>query len=900
MMARLVARSLYRSPRRLAVGLLGVAVPVALFSATAFFIDTSSRSMTAHALLPVQVDMQVLARTVTTDIGAVDTRLAMVPHVRRVEPFAVVDLAATIPGSNLGPTVRVFAVRPDYLSNHNWVHLTSGSIAGGVALADPIAGPGARNPGTAITFSVPGGAPIVLRVTGSVDLRKADTWFATTSGDNQGDIHFVPASVVVDYTVFAQKLLPVLQAAALQGAAGNPAAATTSGTPATTAPAAGTVSLQAHVTFDRSLFASDPGVALTRSTGLRRTLERAAPGQVTALDNLGDSLGAARTGAIDAKVLFLFLGLPGVLVAAGLALATAAALVAAQRRETALLRLRGATSQQIARMATATSATVGLLGSAAGLGLGALLVTVLLGSATWTGVGVASLTVSATLSLLVGLAVTTVSLRSGSRAARRGSVATHRRVLDLTWRPAWKRLRLDMWAIGAGLAILAINLASGGFRNTPNEGQTLSLSFYLLLAPLSLWVGVTLLGVRLAAVALGRATRPDRSRPLTTWAGAAMRWLGRRPARTAATVIIGTLAVAFGTNLISFIRTYNTAKRAEAAITVGADVRVTPAQVTPPPAPPLTGPDVAATTPIRVVTLTTGVDGRTAFAVDPVSYAATVVGGPVMSGTTRARALAALGTDRSGVLVSSTYSRDFNVLVGDVVHVTAADTAGKPRTITLRADGIFTSAAPATPGADLIVNASALGSVGLAPPDFYLVRAGSGHSPASVAARIRAAARPSAEWTVVTVTDAVAKEQSTLATLNLRGLGRIETTGTIVIATLAMAVLGAFLVLERRREYAVMRSLGATTAQIVTPAAVEGAVTVAVSIALGVPIGVGMTVISTRVLKPLFTLSPPLISFAAADTAGLVALVIAASAATIAVTLGVVARLRTVAVLRET
>jgi putative ABC transport system permease protein len=154
-------------------------------------------------------------------------------------------------------------------------------------------------------------------------------------------------------------------------------------------------------------------------------------------------------------------------------------------------------------------------------------------------------------------------------------------------------------------------------------------------------------------------------------------------------------------------------------------------------------------------------------------------------------------------------------------------------------------------------------------------------------------------WTVTTFRTALVKEQNTLATLNLAGLGKLETAGTILIAALGIAVLGAFLVLERRREYAVMRSLGATTGQVLVPPAVEGVATVTASVALGVPVGIGMAMISVRVLNPLFSLGPPLISIDGAALAGLLAGVIAATALALIASLGTVARLRTVSVLRE-
>jgi len=212
---------------------------------------------------------------------------------------------------------------------------------------------------------------------------------------------------------------------------------------------------------------------------------------------------------------------------------------------------------------------------------------------------------------------------------------------------------------------------------------------------------------------------------------------------------------------------------------------------------------------------------------------------------------------------------------------------------------VFHTLAPTVPGADLLMNEAAIRGLALGSPDFYLARAASGSGVTAVAARLSAQGQSGGSWTVQTYASALAKEQSTLATLNLGGLSRIEIAGAAIIAALGIGLLGAFLVLERRREYAVLRSVGASTRQVLVPPAVEGAVTVTASLLLGVPIGIGMALLSTRVLTPLFTLPPPLLAIDGQGLLGLLGLVLLASAVSIVVSLIAVARLPTVQVLRE-
>ncbi|MCW2688847.1 MAG: hypothetical protein JWR37_3737, partial [Mycobacterium sp.] len=57
----LTARTIWRAPRRLLLGTLGVAFPVAMLAATLLFVDDAGHAMTRVALQPVQVEMRLSA-----------------------------------------------------------------------------------------------------------------------------------------------------------------------------------------------------------------------------------------------------------------------------------------------------------------------------------------------------------------------------------------------------------------------------------------------------------------------------------------------------------------------------------------------------------------------------------------------------------------------------------------------------------------------------------------------------------------------------------------------------------------------------------------------------------------------------------------------------------------------
>src|SRR6266513_6316222 len=85
----------------------------------------------------------------------------------------------------------------------------------------------------------------------------------------------------------------------------------------------------------------------------RRTsssIERIAPGQDYLIDNISNTLAVAAKDAAVGRRMFLFLGLPGILLAAFLAAYAGSVLASAQRREHATLRVRGADRGHLRRL----------------------------------------------------------------------------------------------------------------------------------------------------------------------------------------------------------------------------------------------------------------------------------------------------------------------------------------------------------------------------------------------------------------------------------------------------------------------------------------------------------------------------------------------------------------------
>lgn len=881
----LVLNGVRRAPRRLALAALGIAFPVAMLAATLFFVDAAVRSMTKIALEPVQVEMRALATSLNVDMSSVSRKLSTVGGVQRVERFAAADVVVGVPGVPGRATARLFAVDRSYFHNHAWVRIAGGNFRGAL-LNEPLRAETGFASARTISISLGGGTRTLATIpaTGVVDIRRATTWFAIPTGDVQGDIAVVPRAIVIDYATFQTKVLPALRASL-----GPTTAVLNPGL--TDLPP---VDLEAHIAVGHNAYPSDPARAVRWSGALQRRLERAAPGAIIVADDAAEDLSFAKADATNAKILFLLLGIPGVLVAAALGLATESALAEAHRREDALLRLRGATEGQLIRLTAAQAALAGLVGVVLGVAAAGVAVTAVDRHAIWRDVPTGRLATSAGIAVAAAAAIVGIRLMRLVRASRRSEHTAERRLVARGWAPGWLRHRLDLAAIAFGGVILLVNQVTGGLKQTAVEGPSLALSFYVLLAPIALWIGVSLLAVRLLLAGFTRWARPDRARPLVSWREAALRWLGRRPARAAVALTLGALAVAFGTQAVSFVATYRTAKGADARAAFGSDLHLTPSTELPVPLPHL--PNVAGTTPIRTIPVRAGTDRKTVLAIDPTSYSsATTAKTSLISG----QGVEALARDPSSILVSQEIVQLFSVHPGDQLPLTIfPDDEERSRNITMRVAGVFRSVPPTDPPAEIVVSARRFPPFLLSTPEFYLARVSPGRTAQAVAGELRHSP-VAGSFKVTTLTDQARVSRRSLTTLNLSGLSRLEAVGAALIAAIGVAVLGAFVLLERRREFAILRTLGAERSHELTAPAQEGVITVAGSLLIGIPVGLLLGMLSVRVLGLFFTLPPPLLTIPALQLAGYAALVIAGSVIALAGALVAIRKLATVTILRE-
>lgn len=832
-------------------------------------------------------------------------KLAAVPGVAAADGLSFVDLP---PGSlkaggitAKGP-VRVFGFDRQYQQRYPSIRVVDGSFGSGSALLSAEASRSlSAGTGAGIELSVPGRpAPLSLPVSGVADLSQAKPLFYSRNSTKLEDFLYVPNSVVVSPETFRDTIIPAFQAA--------------SSTPGTLikSPPVGEV----DVLVDRSRLESNPASALAQTKAVAASINRISPGQDYLIDNVSNTLEVARDDARVGKLMFLFLGLPGVLLAAFLAAYSAGILASAERRERANLRIRGAHRGHMTRILAYKTLALAGVGSALGTGLGFVSVLAILGRSALFEASVAQLGTSAAIGAGVGMLITGLTMYVLGRRSLSREINQERREIAANTVPAWRRWRLDFLLLGAA-AIAAIIAARTGAFDPPaasvSNGVAVSLPSRLLIAPLMVWFGGMLIAGRLFQSATVRVPLPAPPRFGPLIRGTVARSVKRRSWPPATAIIALGLVIAFGMNLAMFSATYDATKAADARFIVGSDLRVTPSPLSTRPHPrgnaaALQVPGVSAVTP-AVFKLENSVligpdnqDRKNLAAIDPRGFRDVAsLADRFFAGGSAAGAMAALETDPHGLLVSEQTASDLSINSGDSVQVLLARGTKRQILEPFRVVGEFKQFPGFPDGVDLVAN---LGYYATAThtdsADFFLARtADDSHSGlARATAALQSGPGRADALNIESRETALGKDQSSLTALNVHGLVDLGGLYTLLIGAAAIAIFVFGLMLQRRTEFVTLRAQGMEAREVRTLILGETALVAVCGLAAGLAVGTGMAYLLVHVLRPLFILNP-ILTFPAGQVATLAALTLAATLAAAFTASLLLGRLRPTEILRD-
>jgi putative ABC transport system permease protein len=288
-------------------------------------------------------------------------------------------------------------------------------------------------------------------------------------------------------------------------------------------------------------------------------------------------------------------------------------------------------------------------------------------------------------------------------------------------------------------------------------------------------------------------------------------------------------------------------------------------------------------------------------ALDPLTYAqvAPLDDTHFVEGTAVAN-LSQIAQNPNAILLSVEMADFLQAEVGDTLLVLLARGSSEQTEIEMELVGLFERLPGFPDGADALMHISQYeGTIASAKPAFFLAQT----SDASEATLTQAvtALRDLPDGNslqIETRLTALAKDQSSLAALNIGGLLQLDSGYSLAMGAVTVAIFVFGLLLQRRREYVTLRAQGMAPAAIRTLIGAEALTASVAGSVVGLLVGLVMAYYLINVLRPLFILDPPyLVPFGSLGT--VVGSVLAAALLTVAAASSLVNRLRAVELLRD-
>jgi putative ABC transport system permease protein len=843
---------LRRSPSQTATQVVVLAAAVALLGAMILFIGHSLRTMTASATRSVALDLQGPVRSYS-QARSLATEIVHQPGVSQAAPAATAPFAEV---SHRGPEGitsagrgAILAVPPDYPRKIDTFRLLYGSLQPGqIVLDQQLAATLRARVGDSITLGSGKAPSWRFRVSGVALVTSPDLLFQPLDPQLGPAPAQPPANVaILPLGTFARTIAPRLHALSSASIGSSTVPGAQAG-----------VQWQVQAQINPAALTGNPRHALARAGQIRNFLERTFTGRIRFVDNLSSALETAAEDALYADALFIMLAVPGALLALGLAYLAALGTVERDRRELALLRARGASRRQLLGLAGAPAAIVGSLAGLLGGGLAFAAVALLIKGSVELTVARAATVVVVCLGLAIAGAMA-ARLATGLRVLSE-TVAAGRRAVRRPGRPLWQRLHLDLAALALSGLIYWLT-ASTGFSAVvnPDSNPTLSLSIYMFFAPALLWVGATLLLLRMRGrVFQSVAKRLAGSRP-SERRGFLLASAARRGDAINRGLLLVGLLLAFGVSLGVFAATYDQQAAVDAQLTLGADVTATaPPGVTAKrnlPAKIARVPGVAATSAVDHSYAYVGPDLQDTFGIDAAKIGkATALRDSYFLGGGVQTMLGRLQSKPDGILVSKETITDYSLKVGDLLRLRILDhSSAKFRTVPFHVIGAVQEFPSAPRDSFMVANLAYLSKTDRAGGP-NVVFAKTSEDTATVAARIATATR--AEGVIVkNVRQQAVQTASSISAVDLTGISHLEEAFAIVLAAAAMWLFVSLLVNERQHEFATMAAIGASLRDVGAFVRSEAGAVLAAAVLLAMLLGWLLAEMLVAMLEHVF--DPP-------------------------------------------
>jgi putative ABC transport system permease protein len=774
--------------------MIGVSLALALLACLGSFIDSSVRTMTTRAVASLPIDWQILLNS-----GADEKAVRMA--VRQVDPNAAVETVgyADVPGleAKTGETVQttgaaiVLGLSPDYKRAFPTEIAPMLGAEQGVFVAQQTAANLHVSIGDSVAIQRAGNLlPVEVRINGIINLPDAAAIFQR-----------IPSGAAPQPPPDNVLLLPIeiwrylfSEQMALQP---------------------DTIHSQLHVRTGRSNLPPTPEAAYAWELQRAHHLELSTAGRGLLADDLAARLASVRGDALYAKVLFLFLGLPGLVVATLLTLGIAGSGVVRRRQQQALLRTRGASVSTVLNLASAEAVLVGLGGGVLGAVLALAVSQIFKVALGISFIGMARWLLAA---FCAGLLLALIAvLQPAWYEARRSTVAAARAAWFIGTKPLWRRAWLDIVL----LAVAAVDLwwmAGTGYQLVlaPEGGASVSVHYEAFAGPFCLWIGTVLGTLRIFGFIIERGLPFAAKVRFPPFIGRLSRIVAaslarQRPALSRAMALVA-LAVSFAVSTAIFNATYQAQSRVDAELTNGGDVTISgipSAAVVSELLPRLEKlPNVVAARAMVHGYAYVGNDLQDIYGIDPktIGEATQLADSYFADGSARV-ALAQLAAQPAGILVSDETVTDFQLNQGDELNLRLKG-AGAGVLVPFRFVGVVREFPTAPKDSFLVVNSAYLTSHAESGLQWTILIRCNGDA-SRVAHEVDRIAGPIAGLKVSDIATVQRQISSSLAAIDLRGLTLLELSFAVVFVVGATGLALFLSLAERRRSFAILSALGA-------------------------------------------------------------------------------------------